>query len=63
MEEKTLKKFTTLKGNSAEIYRFRILINGKYCRFLGYKINGVEKKGCFLVNELEELTEYIKISY
>lgn len=63
MEEKTLKKFTTLKGTSAEIYQFRILLNGKYCRFLGYKLNGVEKKGCFLINDLEMLTEYIKISY
>ena len=63
MEEKTIKKFTTLKGTSAEIYQFRILLNGKNCRFLAYKINGVEKKGCFLVNDLEMLTEYIKISY
>ena len=63
MKEKTLKTFTTEKGSSAEIYRFRILLNGKYCRFLGYKINGIEKKGCFLINDLEMLTEYIKISY
>jgi len=61
--EKTLKKITTNKGTSAEIYQFRILLNGEYCRFLGYKLNGVEQKGRFLLNDLEMLTEYIRISY
>lgn len=63
MEEKTLKKFTTEKGSSVEIYQFRLLLNGKNCRFLAYKINGIEKKGCFLVNDLELLVDYIKCSY
>lgn len=47
MREKTLKSYSTKKHNKIEIYQFKILLNGKYYRFLGFKVNGEEKKVIF----------------
>ena len=59
MREKTIKTLN-IKGNRIEIYQFRILLNGNKCRFLGYTVNGEDRKGCWLTNEINIMVEYIK---
>lgn len=62
MREKTIKTLN-INGNKIEIYQFRILLNGKNCSFLAYSINGEDRKGYFLINEIEMLTEYVRTRY
>ena len=63
MKEKTVKSYSTTKGNKIEIYQFRILLNGKYSRFLAFTVNGEDKKGCFLINELQMMEYFINNNY
>ena len=60
MREKTIKKLN-VDGNIVEIYQFRILLKGNKCRFLGYTVNGEDRKGCFLLKEINSMIEYIKL--
>ena len=59
MREKTIKTLN-INGDKIEIYQFRILLNGKKCRFLGYTVNGGDRKGCWLTNELNIMVDHIK---
>ena len=60
MREKTIKKLN-INGNIVEIYQFRILLNGNKCRFLGYTVNGEDRKGCFLLKEISVMIDYIRL--
>ena len=63
MIEKTIEKYTTLKGNKIEIYQFRILLNGKNSRFLAFTVNGQDRTGCYLISELQMMKIFINSIY
>ena len=63
MMEKTIEKYTTLKGNEIEIYQFRILLNGKNQRFLAFTVNGQDRTGCYLIKELQKMKNFINSIY
>lgn len=63
MIEKTIEKYTTVKGNDIEIYQFRILLNGKNQRFLAFMVNGQDRTGCYLISELQMMKNFINSIY
>lgn len=63
MREKTIVKYTTIKGNKIEIYQFRILLNGKNSRFLAFTVNGQDGIGCYLTSELQMMKNFINSIY
>ena len=63
MREKTVKSYTTTKGNEIEIYQIRILLNGKKSRFLAFTVNGQDRTGCYLISELQIMINFINSIY
>lgn len=55
-----LKKEITENYEECEKPIKTLNINGNKCGFLGYTVNGEDRKGCFLLKELNAMIEYIR---